>query len=564
LDLHADFDLDRHLVSFDLRQIPHYRFDVVVLGGGAAGSMAALAAADAGGSVALIAKAGLGESNTNYAQGGMAAVLGAGDSLDSHVADTLAVGCGLADVEIVTRVVQGGAAAIERLVGMGAEFDRQSDGALDLSKEGGHSHHRVVHARGDSTGREIQGCLREAVESNPDISSFPQVFAVDLLSDPDERIIGVLCRTARGEPVTFAAAQVVLATGGAGQIFRETTNPVIATADGVAMALRAGAAVRDLEFVQYHPTCLYIAGAARVLISEIVRGAGGVLRDRHGERFMPDHHPAAELAPRDVVSRAVLQRMVATADTSVYLDLSDLDRDPHRAFPGISRICHFFGIDIGKDLIPVRPGCHYQVGGILVDPDGRTSIPGLWAVGECASSGLHGANRMGSNSLLEAMVLGEATGRAAMAANSAGVRLEGTVLHSHGQPKPTPPAEINIVDLTYSLKSLMARQLGVQRSPGGMRDALDKLAFWRRAVGALTLAEPRGWELANMLAVAHAVAVGALARDESRGVHHRGDFPEPRAEWLAHLVQIPVREGDGPIRSLRLERTPVGSAFAPQ
>jgi L-aspartate oxidase len=202
----------------------------------------------------------------------------------------------------------------------------------------------------------------------------------------------------------------VLATGGAGQIYRETTNPAIATGDGVALGLRAGAVVRDPEFFQFHPTCLYIAGAARVLISEIVRGAGGVLRDRNGVRFMPDFHPDAELAPRDAVSRAVSQRMIETGDTNVYLDLSGIDSDPHALFPGISRICRFFGIDIARDSIPVRPGAHYMVGGLRVDLDGRTNVPNLWAIGECASSGLHGANRMGSNSLLEGVVLGMRAG----------------------------------------------------------------------------------------------------------------------------------------------------------
>jgi L-aspartate oxidase len=285
-----------------------------------------------------------------------------------------------------------------------------------LSREGGHSHARIVHAQGDATGREIQGALVGALRTHPDVDIFPTVHAIDLLSDEGGEVVGVLCRLRSGELVSYIAPQVILATGGTGQIWRETTNPPVATADGLAMGIRAGARLRDLEFVQFHPTLLYIAGAARVLVSEIVRGAGAVLRDRHGVRFMPEHHPMAELAPRDVVSRAVFQRMVETNDTSVYLDLSGLDRDPHQLFPGISRICSFFGIDIARDPVPVRPGAHYMIGGIQVDENGRTNLPGLWAVGECASTGLHGANRMGSNSLLEAVVLGEITGRAAATA----------------------------------------------------------------------------------------------------------------------------------------------------
>src|SRR5262249_28027884 len=226
------------------------------------------------------------------------------------------------------------------------------------------------------------------------------------------RVVGALARTARGDLAVFSAGAVVLATGGAGQLYRETTNPAIATGDGVAIGFRAGAAVRDLEFFQFHPTLLYIAGAARVLISEIVRGAGGVLRDRHGLRFM-GRVPGAELAPRDVVCRATFDRMVATQDTSVYLDLSRVEGDPHALFPGISRVCRYFGIDIGRDPVPVRPGAHYMIGGLETDLDGRASVPGLWAVGECASTGLHGANRLGSNSLLEGLVVGERAGRSA-------------------------------------------------------------------------------------------------------------------------------------------------------
>jgi L-aspartate oxidase len=372
-------------------------------------------------------------------------------------------------------------------------------------------------------------------------------------------VVGVLCRTARGELVAFQTSQVVLATGGAGQIYRETTNPTIATGDGVAMGLRAGARVRDLEFVQFHPTCLYIAGAARVLISEVVRGAGGVLRDREGVRFMPDYHPAAELAPRDVVSRAVFERMVATEDTSVYLDLADLDRDPHQAFPYISKICRFFGIDIARDPIPVRPGCHYLVGGLAIDAEGRTSVPGLWAAGECASSGLHGANRMGSNSLLEGMVLGEVTGAAA--ARESDGRTTLPPVPGVGEGPPAPPTEVNVADLTYSLKSLMWRQLGVARAERGLRDALDKLRFWRRAVRALPLEGPRSWELANMLTLAHLITLGASVREESRGVHYRTDHPEPRDEWRAHLAATP-RVEDGAVHAVELASEPLTEAVS--
>lgn len=552
----VEIDLDRYLIPFQLRRLPLYRFDVVVLGGGVAGGMAALAAASGGASVALLTKDARSESNTSYAQGGVAVVLGADDSFELHVADTLAVGCGLCELDAVERVVRGGPAAIERLIEWGARFDLGRDGKVDLSREGGHSRARIVHAGGAATGAEIQRTLDAAIATRPEITTFERVFAIDLFTDAEGRAIGVLCQTARGERVVFAAAEVVLATGGAGQVFRETTNPAIATGDGLAMALRAGAAVRDLEFFQFHPTCLYIAGAARVLVSEIVRGAGGKLLDRSGARFMPEYHTKAELAPRDVVSRACFDRMVKTGDTNVYLDLSDLERDPHELFPGISRICRYFGIDIAKDPIPVRPGAHYAIGGIRVDLDGRTQVPGLWAVGECASTGLHGANRMGSNSLLEGLVLGARAGSLAASKSHGAPTLPLDQIVRHERAAPPKDVRINIEDMTYSLKSLMWRQLGIVRNGPAIADARDKIRFWTRAVLGQAAAEPRAFELVNMLTVAELMSTCALAREESRGAHFRADFPAAREEWRAHSVLQPV-VGATQVRALELSREPV-------
>lgn len=523
-----------------------YRFDVVVVGGGVGGSSAAIAAARGGASVALISKGDLMETNTAYAQGGVASVLAAPDSFEAHIEDTLEVGCGLCEEPAVEVVIRGGPAAVEWLVGLGTSFDRTATGMLQLSREGGHSHARIVHALGDATGLEIQRALCNTVTTHPEIATFPNTFVIDVLCGPGGEAVGLLTRTARGDLVAFSARQVILATGGAGQIYRETTNPVIATGDGVALGLRAGAVVRDVEFVQFHPTCLYIAGAARQLISEIVRGAGGVLRDKHGVRFMPDYHPAAELAPRDVVSRAVFARMVATNDTSVYLDLSGIDRDPHALFPGISRICRFFGIDIARDPVPVRPGAHYMIGGLRVDLDGRTTVPGLWAVGECASSGLHGANRMGSNSLLEGLVLGA---RAGGAAADASRDLPSSSLPMLTEPTTTPAGvRLNLEDMTYSLKSLMWRQMGVERDRAGLDDALSKISFWARAIGELGWKDLRAWELMNMLTVARLATFCALRREESRGVHYRTDHPDSFSDRRVHSCLSPVVEGERVVR----------------
>ncbi|MFT4542608.1 MAG: L-aspartate oxidase [Planctomycetota bacterium] len=552
-------DLDRYLVAFDSRHVPSYRFDVLVVGSGAAGSITALTAADRGASVAIIAKGSLSESNTLRAQGGMAAVVSPEDQFASHIADTMRVGCGMCHRDIVEAVVHGGPAAVRQLIDLGAEFDQGSNGGFDLSREGGHTHPRVIHAQGDATGREIQRVVTGGIDRHDGVAKFDHLFAIDLLSADDGRVCGVLCKTERGDLVAFQCSQVVLATGGGGQIYRETTNPAIATADGVAMGIRAGAAARDLEFVQFHPTCLYIAGAARVLISEIVRGAGAVLRDRHGVRFMPKYHPQAELAPRDVVSRAVFERMVSTNDTSVYLDLSAIDGDPHLSFPGISHICRFFGIDIARDPVPVRPGAHYMVGGLEVDADGKCSIPGLWAAGECASSGLHGANRMGSNSLLQAVVvgnhigevIGDSIGNISSFVQPAFERRRSADVPIH--------AELSIEDLVYSLKSLMWRQMGVERDAPGIRDASDKLEFWMRTVQAIGSEEKRNLELANMLLVARMAAISALAREESRGVHYRTDFPDAKPEWQAHTSLRPSLSPDR-LDSVELHRVPIVEA----
>ncbi|MEM7202765.1 MAG: L-aspartate oxidase [Planctomycetota bacterium] len=521
------------LGGFDARRTPFLRCEVLVIGAGVAGCFAAMRAAEAGASVLLLAKSPMSEANTAWAQGGVAAVIDPSDSAELHAADTLRVGAGLADPAVVTQIVQRGRDVVTQLETMGVVFDQSEDGGLSLSREGGHSRNRIVH-QGDATGAAITGAIGQVVGTMPDITLRTNAFVRDLLV-ADGRCVGAVALI-DGIEVAIEAGAVVVATGGAGQIYRETTNPTGACGDGLALCFRAGATLTDVEFVQFHPTTLYIAGASRFLISEVVRGAGARLLDRHGERFMAAAHPDAELAPRDVVSRAILARMVDTGDTHVYLDLSDTDRDPHQSFPTISRICRAFDLDIGRDPIPVRPGAHYFIGGAVTNLHGETDLPGLLAAGEAGATGLHGANRLASNSLLEGAVVGRLAGAAA-AAQARGVR---ATLPEIASPPPCPPAEaprIQLNDMLYSLKSLMWRNVGLVRDAAGLREAQSRISMWHRYLLRAAPNSVSGLELANMLEVSALVAIAAAERQESRGTSYRSDHPtRDDASWCRRTL----------------------------
>ncbi len=447
------------LRGFDHKTTPVLRTDVLVVGGGIAGASAALRAADEGAEVLLLKKNAFSETNTAWAQGGIAAAQRTDDSTDLHVSDTLRVGAGLASRHIAEHTASLAPEAMAWLTGLGAQFDREGD-AYALSREGGHSVHRVVHAGGDTTGAEIQRALGEALLAHPRVTVRSPAFVRDLIVH-DGRCVGAIAIAGESE-LAIEAGAVVVAAGGAGQIYRETTNPPGASGDGHALCFRAGAQMADCEFVQFHPTTLYIAGAARFLISEVVRGAGGVLRDRDGVAFMNDAHPMKDLAPRDVTSRCILDRMVATGATHVYLDLSAVEGDPTRRFPSIARICSAFDIDINKDPIPVRPGAHYFLGGAATGVDARTSIAGLFAAGEAAATGLHGANRLASNSLLEGVVFGLRAGQGA--ADEARTSRSELPRSLPCAPLVTNPPRLLHEDMLYSLKSLMWRLVGLRRS----------------------------------------------------------------------------------------------------
>jgi L-aspartate oxidase len=523
----------RNLVRFGPKQTTHVFTDLLIIGGGIAGLRAALTIPSSM-QVHVVTKDRIQQSNSAYAQGGIAAVRSPEDRFENHIEDTLTAGAGLCDRQVVEMVVREAPRQIEDLIALGTQFDAEP------GIEGGHSYHRIVHALGDATGFEVMRAIIERVRQARNILLWDRTFTTDLLTH-EGRCVGALVVRPRHDKRLIWAKQTILASGGAGMVYRETTNPPVATGDGMAAAYRAGAQLRDMEFMQFHPTVLYVAGTGRHLISEAVRGAGAYLRDKNGVRFMLEEDPRAELATRDVVAQAIVRCMQRTQHPNVYLDLSHLDPERVRAeFPGIARVCRQFGLDITRDPIPVRPGAHYMIGGVTVDSEGRTTLPGLWAAGEVSSSGLHGANRLASNSLLEGLVYGTSCGRGA-AAEAA--RMPDTFvvppIASTFEPETGGPA-LDVADLTNALRSLMVRHMGISRDRAGLLEAQRTVAFWCRYVLRRELTNRAGWELQNLLTVARLMIQAALERTESRGVHFRSDFPSrDDTHWLRHVISPP-------------------------
>ncbi|MDX6230224.1 MAG: L-aspartate oxidase, partial [Frankiales bacterium] len=490
----------------------------------------------ASGSVLVVTKDVLAAGSTRWAQGGIAAALGPGDTPEAHRIDTLTAGVGLCDDAAVDVLVTEGPESVLELIGLGARFDRRSDGSLSLTREGGHHADRIAHAGGDATGAEVQRALVDAVRADPRIEVIEHALVLDLLLDDDGDAAGatlhVMGEGARDGVGAVHSRAVVLATGGIGQVYSATTNPAVSTGDGLALAMRAGAAVRDLEFVQFHPTVMWLGTASKgqqPLVSEAVRGEGAFLVDDAGNRFMQGVHPLADLAPRDVVAKAIMRRMTASGADHVWLDARNFGEDKWRTrFPTILASCLEHGIDPVRELIPVAPASHYVSGGVRADLYGRTSVPGLYACGEVAWTGVHGANRLASNSLLEGLVF------ARRIAQDLAARLAGSHVRQEPRKLDDRPMGLYAPSSRALLQQTMTAGAGVLRTADSLKATDVALTELRAEAGG----EPglEAWESTNLHMVAAALVAGALARQETRGSHWREDFPDRDDEhWLGHL-----------------------------
>ncbi len=527
----------KFLISFDTEKMSSLETDVLVIGSGVAGLRAAIESSRFG-KVLIITKSKFNENNTERAQGGIAVVLSKRDSFKKHREDSLRAGKKLCDVEAVNILVKEGPARIKELLKWGINFDKEKGNFL-FTREAGHCMRRILHSQGDSTGKELEKILIRKVKQNENITILEYTYAIDLLHKEGVCFGAIVEIKGQGRKVIYSQKTIV-ATGGIGQLYRETTNSVVSTGCGVALAYRAGAKIIDMEFIQFHPTTLYIAGASRILISEAARGEGGVLRNKFGIKFMKKYDKEKELASRDVVARAIFNEMRDTKSAYVYLDLTHLNVEfLKKRFPYITKTCFSFGIDVKKHFIPVCPTAHYMIGGIKTNKKGETGIINLYACGETACLGLHGANRLASNSLLEGLVFGYRAG--ICAGESMGKRRK--FFKIANKFKDEKLKELDREDIRKSLKSLMTRFVGIERDRETLLEARKEIIFWSSYVIRRLFSTPEGWELQNMLTVAKIIQESALLRKESRGGHYRKDYPvENDMKWSGKHIEFSIKD----------------------
>lgn len=526
----------RYLIDFDSEKIEKEYHDVIIIGSGIAGVFTALEISQDI-EIAILTKETLDISNSVLAQGGIAVSLDKKDSPELHFKDTLYAGAGLCDEQSVWVLVNEAASNIDRLCRFGVNFDKTSQQELALTREGAHSMNRIIHA-GDTTGKEVCDKLISVVKTRSNIKIYERTFVIDLVTK-DGACRGVLvCDESGGSMKLMVSDIIVCATGGFGQLYSNTTNPEVATGDGISMAYRAGAELMDLEFVQFHPTVLYHPQNKSFLISEAVRGEGALLKNAEGKRFMPEYHPLNELAPRDVVSRAIFEEMKRTRSTHVFLDITFKERSYLEArFPNIFKTCLGYGIDISKDMIPVAPAEHYCMGGIRADVNGRTNINGFFTCGECACNGIHGANRLASNSLLEGLVFGRMIGE----------QIDELLKDKDRSREPleleykTERKDIQFdkKEARTDIQKKMTKEVGIIRNEEGLKRVLSKVNSYREMLEDLKNKSLEDFELQNIILLSRLVIESALEREESRGAHYRSDFSKTDDEnWKRHIIKL--------------------------
>lgn len=523
----------RYLVNFDLKNLKKEFTDIAVIGSGISGLLVALKASQFA-EVSIFSKEKLEESETYYAQGGIAIALSPQDSPALHFKDTIKVGDGLSDKSAVKILVKEGIFRIQELILLGVNFDKTEEG-LSLTLEGAHSRKRIIHARGDATGEEVEKKLIKNIREKKNVKLYENFYVVDILTFNNKTVGIIVFDKKEKELKIYFCKAIVLSTGGAGQIYKYTTNPEVSTGCGIGIAYRGGCEITDMEFIQFHPTALNYKGET-FLISEAVRGEGAILKNHKGEQFMKNYHPLAELAPRDIVSRAIWEEMKKTKKEYVYLDFTHFERGKiEKRFPHIYKVCKEAGFDLSSDLIPVSPAAHYIIGGIKANLSGETNIKGVYACGETASTGVHGANRLASNSLLECLVFGERVVKA-LDEYLHNLKIEFPSYLRYRQEK-FKCKKLNLKKLKGKFKNTMWESVGIVRSKETLKKARDEIRKLLSKVVNCEFSSQEGFELQNMLIVADLIVKSAEIRKESRGVHYRIDYPERDDEkWRKHII----------------------------